>query len=286
MGRWLFLLAGTITAGWLTAAPVDLEKAQKLYNHTNFRGVVELLSPSASNNAAASELVGEAYFMLGEFKLATDSFENAIRLDSHQSTYYHWLGRAYGRRAETSFPLAAPAYATRARANFEKAVALDPKNSEAVNDLFEFYLQAPGFLGGGFDKAAKVADMIAQHDPAEGNFAKARLAEERKDFNSAESYLRRAAELAPLQPGRLLDLAKILAKRGKFEESDSTFQKARQVAPNSPNVLFTEAATYIHSHRKPEEARQLLEKYLASPISPEDPSKEHARKLLRQVSGT
>ena len=37
---------------------------------------------------------------------------------------------------------------------FEKSVELDGKNLEAINDLFSYYLEAPGFLGGGLDKAA------------------------------------------------------------------------------------------------------------------------------------
>ena len=35
---------------------------------------------------------------------------------------------------------------------FERAVALDPANREAVGDLFDYYLGAPGFLGGGANK--------------------------------------------------------------------------------------------------------------------------------------
>ena len=30
---------------------------------------------------------------------------------------------------------------------FERSVALDPSNREAVGDLFDYYLGAPGFLG-------------------------------------------------------------------------------------------------------------------------------------------
>ena len=52
----------------------------------------------------------------------------------------------------------APGHASKAHRYFEKAVELDPKNLEAMNDLFEYYLEAPGFLGGGFDKAQALAD--------------------------------------------------------------------------------------------------------------------------------
>jgi Flp pilus assembly protein TadD len=176
-------------------------------------------------------------------------------------------------------------YASKARQNFEKAVELDPDNSEAVNDLFEFYLEAPGFIGGGMDKALKVADRIAEMNAAEGNYARARIEEKRKDYHRAEEHLRRAMELAPRQVGRVIDLAKFLAKQGRYEESEQTFVTAEKLAPNAPKVMYAHAATYIETKRNIEVARELLEKYLAAPLTPDDPSREEAQKLLRQTSG-
>ena len=81
-----------------------------------------------------------------------------------------WLGRTWGRRAETASPFVAPFNAAKARDYFEKAVALDPTNRDALGDLFDYYLDAPGFLGGGADKAEALANRIAAIDPPEGHF--------------------------------------------------------------------------------------------------------------------
>jgi Flp pilus assembly protein TadD len=97
--------------------------------------------------------------------------------------------------------------------------------------------------------------------------------------------LRRAMELAPHQVGRVIDLAKFLAKQGRFEESDQTFVAAEKLAPNAPKVMYARAATYIQAGRNIDTAKELLEKYLAAQLTPDDPSRDDARKLLRQVSG-
>jgi tetratricopeptide (TPR) repeat protein len=271
----------------LASSASDLEEAQKLYRRTNFTGAIELLKPSCVQSAPACALIGQSYLMLGDANRAADYLHKAVALDPNRASYYVWLGRVYGRKAEIAFPLAAPREAAKARTNFEKALELDPSNPDATDDLFEFYLQAPGFLGGGFDKAAQMAERIAQRDAAEGAFAKARLAEERKDYSSEEALLRRAIQLAPKQPRRLLDLAVFLSKRGRYEESDAAFREARKFAPEAPRVLFREASTYIHENRKPDEARELLKQYLASSaVGPDDPSKQEAQKLLRKVSGS
>ncbi len=263
----------------------ELDRAQKLYNHTDFAAAVSALSSAPQKDAPTLRLLGQSYFMLGEYKKATEVLERAVAADARDSDSYTWLGRAYGRRAEISFALSAVGYAGKARTNLEKAAQLNPANSEAVNDLFEFYLQAPGFLGGGFEKASRLASQIARRDPIEGNYAQARLAEERKQFDTAEAHLRRAAQMAPEQVGRVLDLARFLAKEGRFDESDKTFLQAEKVAPDSPKILFARADTYIKSKRNIETARQLLKRYLAANLTPEDPPKLEALKLLKQASG-
>jgi tetratricopeptide (TPR) repeat protein len=206
--------------------------------------------------------------------------------DPRSSVIQHWLGKAYGRRAETSSFLTAPRYASRCREHFEKAVELDPNNVEAMNDLLEYYLEAPGILGGGLEKAEALAARISAKDPVEKHYALARLAEKRKEFHTAEQHLRSAVDLAPKQVGRVVDLAKFLAKQGKVSESDAMFQRAAKLAPDHPKVLFGRAQVYVEGKRNLDEARQLLERYLKCNLTPDDPPREQAERLLRQARGS
>ncbi len=263
----------------------SLERAQELYQKTNYRESLAVLKAAPAPDGQVYCLEGRDYFMLAEFRKASEAFEKALAQDPKNSEYAHWLGRAFGRRAETSNPLMAPMYASKARQYFEKAVALDPNNGEALNDLFDYYLEAPGFLGGGYDKAEQVAKRIAAHNEAEGHFAEAQLADKRNQFETAEQQLRRAMELAPRQAGRAIDLARYLAKHGRIQESEATFDHAERLAPNNPVVSFARARIYIEQKRNLDKAKELLHKYLQSDLTPDDPPREQAEKLLKQVSG-
>ena len=278
-------LVGILFALSLLHGQQSLDRAQELYQRTDYNGSLRLLHEIPKPVAPVYCLMGQNYFMQGEYKKATDSFEKALALQPSNSVYAHWLGRAFGRRAETSGPFMAVSHASKARQYFERAVALDPENEEAMNDLFDFYLQAPGFLGGGYEKAERVAERIAQQNEAEGYFARAQLADRRKQFDTAEEQLRRAMELAPRQVGRVLDLARYLAKRGRIAESEAAFDKAEQLAPNAPNVDFARARTYIEQKRNLDQAKTLLVRYLHSDLTPDDPPRAQAEKLLRQVTG-
>ena len=55
------------------------------------------------------------------------------------------------------------------------------------------------------------------------------------------------------------------------------------MAPNNPELLFARAETYIQQKRNLRDARQLLERYLASPLTPDDPPREDALTLLSQT---
>jgi len=283
MLRGLFVLGFLVPiSAW--GAPA-LDQAAQLYHRTDYEASLKLLQVLPEKDAAVFDLIGKNQFMLGEFKKASESFEKAVSADPAGSEYEHWLGKAYGKRAETASPFTAPGLASKTRQHFEKAVALNPKNLEAVNDLFEYYLEAPGFLGGGLDKATQIAERIAQLDPVEGLWAQARIAERRKDFRTAEDRLRRAMEAAPMQVGRAVDLAKFLSKRGRIEESEQTFRAAERIAPDSPRLLYQRAETYIQGGRNMDAARILLKRYLASTLSPDDPSRREAEKLLKQAGG-
>jgi tetratricopeptide (TPR) repeat protein len=267
-----------------TLTAQTLQKAEDLYKRTDYAGSLASIDKGA-NDAASYFLRGQDYFMMGDFKKSVDALQKATNLDAKNSEYMDWLGRAYGKRAETGSPLLAPSNASKARQAFEKSVQLNAKNTEALSDLFDYYLEAPGFLGGGFDKASQVADQLATVDPAEGYFSKAQLAQKARQFDTAEQHLRQAVALAPHQVGRWIDLAKFLAKEGHTQESDQVFAEAQKLAPDAPKVWFARANSYIQQKRNLAEAKTLLEKYVHANITVDDPPKQEALQLLKETNG-
>jgi Tfp pilus assembly protein PilF len=280
-----FLLVVAMCASLLSAA-TSIEEARRLYEAADYSAAITRLQ--ASTDAASLRLLGRAYLATGELKKASDTLEKAVDADPRNSEGFLLLGRAYGMRAQTA-GISAASLAIKTRENFEKAYSLDPKNWDAAGDLFEFYLQAPSFMGGGLDKASKMADVLAAHDASEGAVARGRLAERRKDFPAAEQQFRSAIQMAqqPSQQAlRHVDLARFLAHRGRFAESDAEFAQAQQTSPNTPKILFAQAEILVQTNRNLPQAKELLTRFLALKLTPDDPSREAAQKLLRKASGS
>jgi Flp pilus assembly protein TadD len=224
---------------------------------------------------------GKQAYARRDFKQAAQAFEQATAAEPTSANAQHWLGKAYGRLAENASFVSAPRYASKCRQAFEKAVELDGKLREAWSDLFSYYLEAPGFLGGGVDKAERAAAKIAALDAAEGHLAQAELAKKRKDFTKAEAELRRAAESSPKDAGRHVDLAAYLNERGNTAASDAAFAQAAALDPNHAGYLFERAKALLK--RDPPQARTLLERYIKSNPGPDDTPVAEAQKLLSQV---
>jgi len=262
-----------------------IDQARKLYNLTEFDKSLKVLGAIPEKNAAVYELMGRDYYMLADYKKATEALEKAEAADPENAEIALWLGRAFGRRAETSSPFTAPGHASRARQYFERSVQLNPTNTEALSDLFDYYLDAPGFLGGGLDKAQALIAKISAVDVGEAHSAEARLAEKRKEFGSAEEHLRAAIDASPERIGRFLELARFLAKQGRFVEADQNIERAEKIAPNSPRVIYAKAEVYVQNGRNLDVAKKLLKRYMSMTLSPDDPPRSDAAKLLKQAQG-
>lgn len=261
----------------------EWDRAHELYQRTEYAQALAVLDRLPSKDADTLQLAGQCHFMQGDYKQAGEAFEKALALAPQSSELHRLLGSVYGRRAETGSVFTAPGNARKAHQYFEQAVQLDPNNREAVANLFEYYLEAPGFMGGGLDKAENLVKHLTRLDTPAGHHALAQLEGKRKNYDAAEEQLRRAVELAPRQVVRLVDLAQFLSDRGRVKESDEKFAEAERLAPNNPELLFARAETYIQQKRNINDARELLERYLASPLTPDDPSRQDARTLLSKA---
>jgi tetratricopeptide (TPR) repeat protein len=179
----------------------------------------------------------------------------------------------------------APALASKAREAFERAVQLNGSNADALSDLFDYYLDAPGFLGGGADKAGAIASRMSAVDPSQAYSEEARIAEKHQNYDRAEQHLRQAVAMAPHELGHLIALAKFLSNQGRTGESDAVFQEAEQINPNAPKLWYARADVLIKQKRNLDEARVLLQKYVSAQITVTDPPRDKAVRLLKEVGG-
>ena len=143
-----------------------------------------LLGATAAEYAAA----GKAALDRNDNEKAAELFEKAIQLEPRNAQHHYNLGIAYGELAQNANVLKQASLAKKTKAEFEKAVELDPKYISARFALISYYLLAPGFMGGGADKALAQAAEIRKLDALEGHRAYARvyMNQKKKDLAQKE----------------------------------------------------------------------------------------------------
>jgi tetratricopeptide (TPR) repeat protein len=219
---------------------------------------------SAPADAESSNLLCRAYFALEDWNRAESSCRKAASLDPDNSRFHLWLGRVYGEKADRANFLAAAGLAGKVRGEFERAVQLNPKDVDARLDLAEFYLAAPGIVGGGEQKARQQAQFIATVNPAREHWVYARIAEQKKDTAAAEREYHQYIDLSQGDAEAWLNLALFLRRQKRFDEMEQAIVKLSQAPMPKLDVLVEASQMLYRLGRRSPFAIELLHRYLAS----------------------
>ena len=261
-----FLAAVAVAAAHLPAQSSDgsLAAANAALQAGEADKALSLLN-SLPNSSEARNLKCRVYFMIERYDEAAAECELAVNLDGQNSNNHLWFGRALGEKAENASFISAFSLAKRARAEFEQAVNLDPRNVDALADLGEFYTSAPGVVGGGNDKAEALLPMFDKVDAEGAHQLRGRIAESRKDYGAAEREYQLAisSSLHPAFPW--MTLASFYRKHQRFDEMESAVQSGYKAALRDKaagGALYNGASVLIEGKRNLTLAAEMLQKYL------------------------
>jgi tetratricopeptide (TPR) repeat protein len=226
-------------------------------------------------DADSHNLLCRAYFSLEQWDRAISSCERAVKLDPQNSRYHLWLGRAYGEKADKAGFLSAAGLAKKVRTEFERAVELDPADSAARVDLAEFYIEAPGMVGGGKDKARAQADALTPLDPAMSHWIAGRIAEKNKDTADAEREYRAAIAVSHGGAHAWLNLAIFFRHTNRLEDMEQAIHTMESRPMDRPESLMDGASLLFRTNRNSPYAISLLRRYLTAPVEEAPAFKAH-----------
>jgi tetratricopeptide (TPR) repeat protein len=262
----IFAIAG------LALAHAEGGDALRLLNQGKVDEAAVLLNSTLADqphNAQAHQLLCRVYYAQEKGDDAVAQCEQAVRDDSSSSTNQLWLGRAYGQKAEQANLVSAFSTAKKVHVAFERAIELDPANVEAMSDLGQFYVNAPGIVGGGIDRAEQLAPKLMQRSPARGHRLLGQIAVKKNDPTTAESEFK-AAVGAAQSPEAWIDLAQFYQQRGQIDQAVAAVQSSVAANHKKNAALVDAASLLIEMKRQPQLAEKCLRDYLASPSKTDD----------------
>jgi tetratricopeptide (TPR) repeat protein len=244
----------------------DLPSAtQSLLDGRNDDAVAQLKEILATDpsNGQAHLLLCRAYYAQSMASAASSECSAALRTLTNDSSAQDWAGRAHGMQADGAGPIAGLRLAIKVRNAFEAAVRINPLNGDAVNDLSEYYIDAPSIVGGGFEKAALLADRSQSQLPQNAHRIRAMAAEKQKDYATAEREFRAATTVAN-QPNAWADLGAFYSRRSQPDEAVQALRRAIALDHAHDATLVDAAMTLTEINRESRLAERAFRDYLAS----------------------
>jgi tetratricopeptide (TPR) repeat protein len=247
------------------------------------RTVFEPALMSNAKDTTAAYYLGRIAFAEEKYERSADYFESATKVAPGNTHYFLWLGRAYGRQAQRANILRQTGLAKKTRAAWEEAVRLDPDNLDAREDLIEYYMQAPGIMGGSHERAFEQAEEIRKRQPLRGLLQIGELYEREKKVAEAErTYL--AATMEPAErPVASYRLGILYQNTGAFDKAFDVFETMLREHPSEIGALFQIGKTGAMSGQRLERAEEALNEYLKATPGRDDPPRAAAHWRLGMV---
>lgn len=280
----LAFLMGTASSCTIKGAPAAASRQFEAGQYAEAAAILRGALEKNAQDAALHHWLARAYFEQRDFNRAISSAERSVQLDPGNSEYHDWLGRAYGRKAEQAGLFGGFSLAKKVRREFEEAVRLNASNFSAQHDLIEFYLEAPGIVGGGDDKARQQAEKLVALDAVEGHVARGNYWVDQKKPEQAAAEFRLALEGKPKRIEPYFEMADFYQQRNDPVRMEEAVEAAARVDPKDPRLSYYRGQIRVLAGNRLDEAEKFLKTYLETVSQCSDyPSHGWAHELLGQI---
>jgi tetratricopeptide (TPR) repeat protein len=204
-------------------------------------------NPRQYDDALTQFLQSQIRNAFGDHESPLPLAEKAVAIDPKVPKYHRQVAEALGVMAQHAGIFQQLLLVRRFRHEIDAALALDPRDLQALRDLMEYYLLAPAIAGGDKSKARDTADRIARIDPVQGYLAQARLAEAAGEPARQEDALRKAVEAGPASYRAHVALATCLVSHGNWDAARDQAELARRIDDTRVDAYSVLATVYAHS---------------------------------------
>ncbi|HZY79682.1 MAG TPA: tetratricopeptide repeat protein [Cyclobacteriaceae bacterium] len=261
----------------------QIDQAKTLFEAKKYKEAKAILLKVDDDNkdfAAAQYYLGRIAFDEKELDDAEGYLEEAIEANDKVADYHYWLGNVLGTIARDANVVKQGMLASKIKGEYEKTVALDPKNMDAHWGLITFYTEAPGFMGGSFEKALVEAGAIQKLNEADGHRAYGMIYTKQEKFNDAEKEYLLAYKANPAYTNPIVNF---YVSRKQNDKAFALLEEAQKNQPENMLIQYQVGRTSAVTGEKLDRGEQCLIKYLSYQPKANEPSHAGAQMRLGQI---
>jgi tetratricopeptide (TPR) repeat protein len=227
---------------------------------------------------------GKAAMQRNDYQTAADLFEKAVAQNPNSADAHFHLGEAYGSLAQKANIFKQASLASKTHREFARAVELDPNHLDARWGLMEFYMLAPGFMGGDEKKAVEQAGEIRKRDAMRGHQAFAYIYGHQKKPDLARKEYVDAVKEQPNSPKTHYFLGvSFLTADKNYKAAAGEFEMAVKLDPNYMPGWFQIGHMAALSGANLQRGEEALQKYLAYTPKHDEPQHYRAYYWLGEI---
>jgi tetratricopeptide (TPR) repeat protein len=167
---------------------------------------------------------------------AEDQVDEALKLNDNVALYHFLRGQILGERARDANVFKQAILAPKIKNEFLRSVELDPALIEGHIGLYNYYIMAPGVMGGSDEEALKQAGEVERLDPVRGHLLKANYHQRKNELDQAEEEFRKAISAAPEKIVGYKSLGYFYVRQEKYEPAIVQFKKYVELDPRNPDA--------------------------------------------------
>ena len=270
-----FTVGLTLAAGGDGLGVADIDEAVRLFESGKFdeaKTALEAIESKDAKSARAAFYLGRIAGHQRGLDEAIRWFKKAVDLEPTSSAHHMWLGDAYASKAQRAGVFEKPFLSRSIRKEIEKAVELDPSNLDARQGLVQFYVMAPGILGGSAQKAKEQAAEMAKRDAVRGHRMYAWIYTQEKDFAKAEQEYLAAVQTDPQQKELRYALGYFYQGQSKYDEAFAVFEELARLDPSDWPAYYQIGRTGVLSGKNLDRAEECFKTYIEKAAKDGNPS--------------
>ena len=224
---------------------------------------------------------GRAAIGRGESDDAIGVLERAVTQTPKSAEAHFYLATAYATAAQKRGMFGAAGFVSKIKAEYEKAIALNPKYVEARFALVEFYVFVPGIMGGSYPRAFAQAAEIKAMDPIVGHRAFAFIYAQQKKLDLAKKEYADALREEPGSPKAHSDFGQYLANVEKnYAAAFNELETALKLDSNYMPAFYHLGRTASLANSNLARGEEALKQYIAYKPKENEPTLASAHYTL------
>ncbi|MFA6455878.1 MAG: tetratricopeptide repeat protein [Bacteroidota bacterium] len=251
----ILLWAAGILSAQVDSAGIRLLNTKKYKEAQSF---FETALKHNSKDAESQYYLAVALLLQRNLDDAEEAIDEAIELNGNVARYHLARGQILGQQAASANFFSQGLLAPKIKNAFLRASELDPDNIDARLALYNYYVIAPGIMGGSNEKAYDQAMAVVSKDPFRGHLLLSNFfLRVKKDTAEAERQIKKAIAVEPGRGTGYKQLGYLYLNRKQFTDAYIQMQNFIDREPSNPDA-YDSYGDVLKAEQKYEQA---IEKY-------------------------